>query len=115
MNAVLKLYVRGPIGRTTDFAERFERGCREVMLRGYEPVSLVDGPDSPNAGVVLGELSEEEYRAHWLMCMRRDIVMLIYCDGIYLLRGWETSPGARLEKLIADGLGLLVFYQPPKE
>ena len=46
--------------------------------------------------------------APWEHHMRRDIGMLIACDGIALLPGWDASAGAKLEVQIANLLGLRV-------
>lgn len=92
------LYVSGRITGTQDYPQRFAVGCEEVRAMGYVAVSpLVNGSDPA--------LSWHEY-------MKRDIRTLLACDGVYLLRGWQDSRGARLEKLIADGLDMLVVYQP---
>ena len=40
----------------------------------------------------------------WEDYMKRDIKLLVGCDYIYMLEGWEDSDGASLEKLIADNL-----------
>lgn len=45
----------------------------------------------------------------WEQCMRVCVVQLAGCDYIYLLEGWEKSKGARLEKAIAEGIGVSVF------
>jgi uncharacterized protein DUF6378/uncharacterized protein DUF4406 len=42
----------------------------------------------------------------WKAYMQRDIPLLIKCDGIRLLEGWESSNGAKLEAHIADALGI---------
>lgn len=41
----------------------------------------------------------------------RDLDAINACDSIFLLRGWETSTGARTEKAYAEWLGLNVMYQ----
>jgi hypothetical protein len=46
----------------------------------------------------------------WSAYMRLDITMLCECDSIYMLPGWENSKGAKLEKMIADSLGMEIFY-----
>lgn len=98
------IYIAGPIAGTTDFVYRFGVARGEVALLGYKPVCPIElnGVD---------ENSRREDSDHRLAYLRRDIAALIHCDGIYLLRGWENSRGARLEKLVADGLNLLVLYQ----
>lgn len=39
------------------------------------------------------------------------LAMLRCADVIYLLKGWESSPGARAEKALAEKLELQVIYQ----
>lgn len=41
---------------------------------------------------------EEKY----FMYMKADIAVLLDCTHIYLLKGWEKSKGAKMEKQIAD-------------
>ena len=43
--------------------------------------------------------------------LRLDIQALLICSKIYLLKGWESSKGATLEKNIAEALGYEVEYQ----
>jgi hypothetical protein len=45
----------------------------------------------------------------WAQCMRTDIRMLLMCDAIAMLPGWERSRGANLEWLIATELGMPVL------
>lgn len=45
----------------------------------------------------------------WSEYMKADIQMLLGCDGILLLPGWQNSRGARLECSIADALGFPSF------
>ena len=46
----------------------------------------------------------------WAQHMRVDLAALLTCDVIVMLPGWEGSRGARLEKTVAEALGLLVDY-----
>lgn len=100
------VYIAGPVTDTPDFRERFKEGCLEVARLGHKPVSPVDLPKP---------FTDTGAKEIWLACMRVDIPALINCDAIYLLRGWENSRGARLEKLIAEGLGLEVMFQEGAE
>lgn len=45
----------------------------------------------------------------WVTCMRTDIRMLLLCDAIAMLPGWEKSRGANLEWMIATELGMPVY------
>lgn len=96
----LKIYVAGPIGNTTDYPERFAEGCKDVFCLGHTPVNpLQINPSVANTPET------------WRQCMIIDIRALLECDGIYMLRGWENSRGASLERHIAASLGMVVMYQ----
>ena len=49
--------------------------------------------------------------ATWAQCMKEDIGELLNCDGIFMLKGWGESKGARIEHGIARELKLVVEYQ----
>jgi hypothetical protein len=41
--------------------------------------------------------------------MNVDIKLLCDCDIVYLLKNWEDSDGAKLEKLIAEKLNIRII------
>lgn len=43
--------------------------------------------------------------------MKADIKLLMDCDAIYLLKGWEDSKGARIEKELAESLGYRIIKE----
>lgn len=43
--------------------------------------------------------------------MRRDIALLLECDCIYMLQGWELSKGAKLELDVASSCGIKVLFE----
>ena len=47
----------------------------------------------------------------WKKCMQTVIPLLVNCDGIYMLKGWKASHGAKLEHFIALKLGLKIELQ----
>lgn len=49
--------------------------------------------------------------AHWREHMRRDIALLLECDCIYMLQGWELSKGAKLELDVASSCGIKVLFE----
>jgi len=46
--------------------------------------------------------------ADWVLHMRADLALLVRCDALALLPGWEKSRGARLEVGVARELGMSV-------
>lgn len=42
----------------------------------------------------------------WAGYMRMALAQLVTCDAIWLLDGWMSSKGAKLEVSVAQGLGL---------
>ncbi len=42
----------------------------------------------------------------WVKCMRVCVSALATCDAIHLLKNWEDSRGAKIEKKIAEDLRL---------
>lgn len=92
-----KVYISGAIAGH-DLAERksaFKAAERELAEMGFSPVNPFDNgvPDE----------------AHWRAHMRADIVLLLGCDLIYMLRGWELSKGAKLEHDVATSCGIKVL------
>lgn len=53
--------------------------------------------------------------ADWDAYMRFNLAQMQRCTEIALLPGWSRSRGARLEKLVADGLGMRVRFLPGAE
>jgi hypothetical protein len=53
--------------------------------------------------------------ADWADYLRHDIAGLASCESIYLLPGWSKSKGVRLERTIADALGMLINFHPEAE
>lgn len=45
----------------------------------------------------------------WIDCMKEDIKELLNCSAIVMLEGWEKSKGAKLERDIAEALGITVY------
>jgi hypothetical protein len=43
--------------------------------------------------------------------MDMSLLMLSFCDSIYLLDNWQDSPGANREKAEAERRGLKILYE----
>lgn len=97
-----KVYISGPMsGRTkVDIMDRFCYAEDQLHDMGYEPVNPVDISDMP--------FDYDEF-------MEIDLKILSYCDGIYMLKGWQDSLGAQMELQYAVMKQHFVMYQDESE
>lgn len=93
----MKVYIAGPM---TGYPEwnypAFTEAAAALRAQGYEVVS-------PH------ELHDDDMTRPFDWYLRRDLKALCDCSGIAMLDGWEQSRGAKLEYLVAQGLGLTVY------
>jgi nucleoside 2-deoxyribosyltransferase len=92
-----RVYLAGPMTGLPEhnypaFAER----PAALRALGYDVVSPAEGADAD------APLAWEEW-------MRRDIKLLLDCEAVACLPGWERSRGATLEVHIARALGMDVL------
>ena len=96
----VKIYISGPIAHY-DLHERkhaFLMAKERLESLGYDPVNPFDNGVPDNA--------------HWREHMRADIAMLLKCDAIFMLPGWELSKGCKLELDVASSCGIAVIIEP---
>lgn len=92
-------YISGPVsGLDREEAERrFRTAEKMIKERGEVPINPL--------GLCTEDMTYEE-------CLREDIMtMLQSADKIYMLEGFEESPGADLELDVAEMCGLEVEYE----
>lgn len=92
-----KLYISAPIsgGEPEERRKFFAGVAREAAERGWQPINPMDnglGAETP-----------------WGQHMRKDIQMMLECDAIILMSGWQFSRGCRLEEIVAREIGLEVI------
>lgn len=97
---IMKIYIAGKITGCNAYDAEQKFAKAEGMLRdcGHKPVNP------------MAKVSEQENYS-WADYMKEDIPLLLACDAIYLLPDWADSKGARLEKIIAEELGLEMIYE----
>ena len=94
-----KIYISGAIAHH-DLEERkmaFSLCAAFCEHCGFEAVNPFDN----------GVDQSEDWRKH----MRADIRMLVDCDAICMMDGWEQSKGCKLELDVARSCGLTVYYE----
>lgn len=92
-------YISGPVsGLEREEAERrFRTAEKMIKERGEMPINPLN--------LCTNDMTYEE-------CLREDIMtMLQSADKIYMLKGYEESPGADLELDVAEMCGLDVEYE----
>lgn len=97
----MKVYISGPITGHEDTAdERFEAGEAVVREMGHEPLNpmKLDFPSVNGA-------------PEWKDYMKRDLAELMDCDGIYMLKRWRESKGARVEFAVAAQMNLKIMFE----
>jgi hypothetical protein len=91
-----RIYIAGGMSGLPDLNfPAFHAAAAKLRAEGHDVVNPAE-IDIPHPG-------------DWLAAMRADIRELVTCDAIYCLDGWWNSRGARLERKIAEGLGLEVI------
>lgn len=102
----MKLYLAGPMTGIPAFNyPAFDAAAAALRRVGHEVINPADvdrdadGRDGPPAPE--DALSHRAY-------MRRDLPLVIECDGVVVLPGWAASSGARCEVVVALTCGLTV-------
>lgn len=73
-------------------ALKFATAQKELEKRGYEvvnPITVVN-----------------DFNADWQTAMRKCIIALMDCQGIYFLPDWQDSQGAKVEYKLAETVGI---------
>jgi hypothetical protein len=108
-----KIYIAGPMrGHKHYNFSAFDDAEQYLKAQGYFPISpaqldrMYEGwYPAPPEDI---DFTPGDYRR----MIRRDLnAILDDCEAIYLLKGWENSKGAQLEKALAVFLGLEILYE----
>lgn len=95
-----RIYISGGITGVPDYLQKFDDAEHELIDMGYE--SIIN-PAAVNSYLPT-DLSHKDY-------MEISIAELRCCEAIYLLKGWEKSKGATVEKAFAVTKGMEIIYQ----
>lgn len=115
----MKVYISGPITDTPDHREKFAEAERVVRSFGDVPVSplavlacISEDCAGPRPADYLERIQKDDAPkyVHAYHCyMKYDILAMLQCDAIFMISGWERSPGARIEHFVALTCGLEIY------
>ena len=90
-----RIYIAGPMSGLPKLNyPAFNRAAEGLRALGYEVENPAENPEPPCKS--------------WAGYMRMSVAQVARCDEVHFLRGWSQSRGARLERQIAESLGLLL-------
>ena len=92
----MKVYIAGAISNNPDYMEQFAAAGEYLKKEGHE----VYNP-AKNQGYTYKDYIDI------------GLYELSHCDGIYLLKGYENSAGAKLEHLYAKTTGMIIVEDEP--
>jgi nucleoside 2-deoxyribosyltransferase len=93
----MRIYLAGPMTGLPDFNFPAFHECAEALRASGHTVKNPAETDG-------GDTSQP-----WSYYMRKDIAMLLECEAVAVLPGWERSRGATLEVHVARALGMPVL------
>ena len=93
-----RIYLAGPMTGIPEFNyPAFHAEAARLRALGYHVENPAENPDPACKS--------------WAGYMRMALAQLVTCDAIYLLKGWENSKGARIERALATELNIQLQYE----
>lgn len=96
-----KIYLSGAITGNPDYMAQFDEAEKELTEKGWRVL---------NPAKTSATLPATSY----LVYMQLSLVQMQDASAIYMLQGWERSPGAVFEKHVAESMGYAVIFQEAK-
>lgn len=104
----MRVFISGPMTGYDDFNyPAFHKAARLLRAQYQMPLSPAHHEIT---GEELDPPTPDEAQS-WEYYMRRSIRIMLSCEAVYMLAGWEDSRGARFEHHIAKQLNMTIHYQ----
>ena len=105
-----KIYISGSITNNPNYREDFSNAEMKILDKFIESeweYGEIINPAKLSC-VLPSDFTYDEY-------MAMDLFLLTKCKAIYMLKGYEESPGAIAELIVAKQLGLEIFYESEEQ
>lgn len=96
----MKIYISGPISDSPDYKKKFNDAYNHLKELYGSDIAIIDPTALPDPAHLV-----------WKEYMKQDIMHLLTCDTIYMLKGWTKSKGALLEYHIAEALSFNLLFE----
>lgn len=96
---MIKVFISGPITGTEDFIDRFDEADTKLSAMDCDVINPLNITSYLPQGTA------------WSTYMRATLAGLERADAIYSLKGWQDSFGARIERIWAEKLGLILMEE----
>ena len=106
-----RVYVAGPMTGMPEFNFPAFDSARDFLKQTYDVISPADLDREQGFDPTLYGDCCVVSREFLDAAIRRDVIALMSCDAIYLLRGWEKSKGACAELALAKWMNLEILEQ----
>ena len=90
----MKIYIAGKVRGLKNYREVFKEAEKKLQAEGHVTLNPAELPEG----------------LHWQDYMKICIPMLEVADAIYLLKNWEDSQGAKVEKAYAECQGKQILF-----
>jgi len=92
-----RIYIAGPMtGHADHNYPAFHAAAQRLREAGWDVTNPAENFDGRT------DLPREDY-------LRADVALLVHCEAIAMLPGWQDSTGAKLEYLLAREFGMVVL------
>lgn len=109
-----RVYLAGPMTGYPEFnATGFAEGERYAKSQGWD-VASPQNTDPAHEGLCPdGDRHTTDAGSHPYPCwIKASLRMMLDCDAVLMLPGWEKSRGARLERSVAETCSMPVHEMP---
>ncbi|AWY09433.1 hypothetical protein vBRpoPV13_76 [Ruegeria phage vB_RpoP-V13] len=107
-----KFYIAGPMSGYEDHNAPAFYAAEESLVAMGTPSSQIFNPIRHEGSLMVQQGLVKDTQEAYRMCMAIDCNWICKeATAMYMLTGWERSPGAKAEHALAVCLGLEIFYQ----
>lgn len=99
------IYLSGPISKVDWKEAQIKFAALELKVRPYKPGHIYNPLDFMAPPQEMDELER------WCWYMKQSVRALSLCDTIVLMDNYVISKGSRLEKYLAEELGIEVLHE----